>query len=192
MTQQLVNVPNANKVSNQIPMVFVFLLSPIVKFIINKLKIIFSLVKNVWKTISQTKRVMLQLVTQKLLIVNPKKEDNVQPVWMVSQLFKLVIPYVFARPLFLTVLNIQMDFVLNVIQVIHIHLTKKLQVWFVKILAQETQMENVLVVKTKHGFYSKNLISVLNLVQLPQIVLNITLITNNVNNATMVLKFAKN
>jgi len=58
-------------------MVFVFLLSPIVKFIINKLKIIFSLVKNVWKTISQTKRVMLQLVTQKLLIVNPKKEDNV-------------------------------------------------------------------------------------------------------------------
>lgn len=192
MTQQLVNVLNANKVSNQIPMVFVFLLSPIVKFIINKLKIIFSLVKNVWKTISQTKRVMLQLVTQKLLIVNPKKEDNVQPVWMVSQLFKLVIPYVFARPLFLTVLNIQMDFVLSVIQVIHIHLTKKLQVWFVKILAQETQMENVLVVKTKHGFYSKNLISVLNLVQLPQIVLNITLITNNVNNATMVLKFAKN
>ena len=58
---------------------------------------------------------MLQLVTQKLPIVNPKKEDNVWPVWMVSQLFKLVIPYLFARPLFLTVLNIQMDFVLNVI-----------------------------------------------------------------------------
>lgn len=192
MTQQLVNVPNANKVSNQIPMVFVFLLSPIVKFIINKLKILFSLVKNVWKIISQTKRVMLQLVTQKLPIVNPKKEDNVQPVWMVSQLFKLVIPYVFARPQFLTVLNIQMDFVLNVIQVLHINLTKKLTVWFVKILAQETQIANVLVVKTKHGFYSKNLISVLNLMQLPQIVLNITLITNNVNNATMDLKFAKN
>ena len=67
--------------------------------------------------------VMLQLVTQKLPIVNPKKEDNVWPVWKVSQLFKLVIPYVFARPLFLTVLNIQMDFVLNVIYVIHINLT---------------------------------------------------------------------